>query len=212
MHEDGRTSVMNQSVQWTRVVVLIPASASQAGQDRSAGPGSAQNGSPGLSEPLRALFAARDWFPIFQHDPYLAFAELALREQAQSARSAWGLQRMEQIALVIIAPAPWPTELIHELTLAVHRYLPSISVWRAVDNHVEPIVAPPSVPKRETSAPQAAPVSIPSVARPVMTDGAAAPSPEGGTPSRISREEIDMLLGAEGPPAHSPTTSSEAKP
>jgi hypothetical protein len=212
MHEDGRTSVINQSGQWTRVVVLTPASASQAGPDRSAGSGPAPNGSSSLSEPLRALFAARDWFPIFQHDPYLAFAELALREQAQSARSAWGLRRMEQTALVIIGQTAWPAELIQELTLAVHRYLPSISIWCAKDDRVEPIVAPPPLPERVASAPRAAPFSVPTVARAVSTDVAATSSPEGATPSRISREEIDMLLGAEGLPTHSPTTSSELRP
>lgn len=110
--------------EWTRVVVLSPPSAS-AGR------------AAGLSDGLKSLFAARDWFAIEQHDPYMAMAELCLRERAQVARAAWGLQRMEQTALVILEPGRWPN--LDELVRAMREYLPSATIWTASDSDITPL-------------------------------------------------------------------------
>lgn len=95
----------------------------------------------GMTEGLKALFAARDWFAVQQHDPYLAMAELCLRERTQAARAAWGLQRMEQIALVVLQPERW--QHLDELIAAVRRYLPNASAWMATsDDELVPFGAP----------------------------------------------------------------------
>lgn len=94
-----------------------------------------------MTEGLKALFAARDWFAVQQHDPYLAMAELCLRERTQAARAAWGLQRMEQIALVVLQPEHWRH--LDELIAAVRRYLPNASAWMATsDDELVPFGAP----------------------------------------------------------------------
>src|SRR5262245_42481345 len=124
MSEETPASVLSKQGQWTRVVVLMPP---QNEAPRPPQPGPVHEAPPlndtSLAEPLRAAFAARDWFPILQHDPYLAFAELSLREQAQSSRAAWGLQRMEEIALVIVSTTVWPAEIVHDLASAVRSHL-----------------------------------------------------------------------------------------
>ncbi len=89
---------------------------------------------------LDAEFRRRDWFAVVQHDPYLALAELALRERAQAARSAWGLQRMEGLALVMLEPMRWPGETMASLCAAVRRWLPpSVSLWRVDAGELTPM-------------------------------------------------------------------------
>src|SRR5215510_1021765 len=107
MEQATRANAMPSTNEWTRVVVLTPPPSKGAG----------------LTEGLKKLFAARDWFAVEQQDPYLAMAELCLRERAQVARSAWGLQRMELIALVVLQPAQWPQ--LQQLVDAVHQFVPS---------------------------------------------------------------------------------------
>jgi len=124
--------------EWTRVVVLSP-------------PSLAAGRTTGLSDGLKSLFAARDWFAIEQHDPYLAMAELCLRERAQVARAGWGLQRMEQIALVILEPERWPR--LDELVSAVNEYLPNATVWTATDSDVTPLNSPDQADARPAAAP-----------------------------------------------------------
>ena len=84
MAEEPRsTSVVNGQGQWTRVVVLAPSDGDALAVKETQPPGAADPGliardaSAVLSNGLRSVFAARDWFPIVQHDPYLAFAELS---------------------------------------------------------------------------------------------------------------------------------------
>lgn len=113
--------------EWTRVIVLAP-------PPETGGPAA-------LSEGLRSQFAARDWFAVLQHDPYLAMTELCLRERAQTARSAWGLQRMEQLALVILGMERW--DQADGLVDAVRANLPAASVWQAdFDDNLTSIFAP----------------------------------------------------------------------
>src|SRR5688572_1641165 len=102
---------MPEISQWTRAIVLSP---------ESSAPG-------GVSLKLSEAMSQRDWFPIEQHDPYLAMAELCLRERAQTARAGWGLQRMEHLALVIVEPSRWPA--LDSLIEAVGKYLTLASIW-----------------------------------------------------------------------------------
>ncbi len=116
---------MASSNEWTRVIVLTPAPAS----------GTVQGGA--LSPKLKSLFAERDWFAVVHHDPYVAMAELCLREKAQAARSGWGLQRLEKLALAIVDVKESPE--LSELLQAIRDYVPSATLWRASDHEVVPI-------------------------------------------------------------------------
>jgi hypothetical protein len=193
------------SHEWTRVVVL-----------RSARDGV-------RDERLTALFAARDWFAIEHTNAHLAMAELCLRERAQSARAAWGLQRVEKSALVIIEPTHGHEHA--DLIRAVHRYLPSTSVWAYADSELTPQNDAPATgsARRETQPSIQRPITMtpPTTQSPIATaPKRPAPPPsaiessslelrESGheseqrsdeplaSSSRISREEIDMLLHAE---------------
>src|SRR5256885_374028 len=46
----------------------------------------------GLTHRLKLLLGPSGWIATAYHDPYLAMAELCLRERAQASRAAWGLQ------------------------------------------------------------------------------------------------------------------------
>ena len=169
----------------------------------------------GLSTALAEEFQRRDWFAVVQHDPYLALAELALRERAQAARAAWGLQRMEGLALVAIEPSRWPGTLVRDMFSAVRRWLPpSVTVWTAIDDRIDraPNEEPdPATPISNAIATSAAdfdallaalprgPVAAPH-ANGSDSESTAAAAATGSTagraakPERLSREEIDMLL------------------
>jgi hypothetical protein len=180
------------SHEWTRVVLLRPAVDS---------PKDAR---------LNAIFAARDWFAIEHTNPYQAMTELCLRERAQAARAAWGLQRLERSALVILDSEDL-TQFI-DLVQAVKRHLPATSIWKWSGDDLEPLVSgqpatikqtaaidePPieAAPKLQIS-PDSAPkppivaIDLPQAQTPDMDEEPVVPA------ERISREEIDMLLRTE---------------
>ncbi len=110
---------------WTRVILLTPPQRK------------------GLADSIKSQFASRDWFAVEETDPYLAMTELCLRERAQMARAAWGLQRMEQTALVITHPDHWLTSgiQIQDFIAAVIRFLPTASIWQAENDQLLPLHA-----------------------------------------------------------------------
>jgi len=207
--------------QWTRVIVLTPPPPDGCG----------------LSELLRHRFAAMDWFAIEQHDPILAMAELCLREKAQTARAAWGLQRLERIALVIAQSAYWLRQGIslRELTSAVSRYLPTATIWEIVDDEVVRIDEPMEQVGGSDARPKSASTPMPQASKvaeartqpasahiapplePLRLVGDADPNDSKSAPpatpsmnvsaklvepeddvadkARITRQEIEMLLG-----------------
>jgi hypothetical protein len=182
MERASPANAMPSTNEWTRVVVLTPPSSK----------------GHGMTEGLKRLFAARDWFAVEQHDPYLAMAELCLRERAQVARSAWGLQRMELIALVVMQPEQWPQ--LHQLVNAVHQFVPSATIWSAAeDDSISPLngvaSAPtrPPIPKAPASVPASTPVDevLPTLVAEAKQTSTTIES------QRISREEIVMLLDME---------------
>lgn len=193
----------SQRAEWTRVIVLAPPSHNEAL--------SADGAISGIDR-LQPEFEKRDWFAIVHSDPYLAFAELALRERAQAARAAWGLQRMEGLALVIVESERWPRPLLDDLRCAVRRSLPAASLWTASGDRIEPAEAPlpatNATEQRSTSAlglgphqpPQLHAVRGNTSASNVSENGSAEPAPETSDGAgvrdtgRLSREEIDMLL------------------
>ena len=185
--------MMEKTGQWTRVILLTPPPAEGGG----------------LTASLRAEFEQRDWFAIEQNDPYLAFTELCLRDKAQAARSSWGLQRMEQLALVVTHSQHWSA--LRELAAAVRKYVPVSTMWVADQVGVQRFDDPPSEPLSPFDFINAG------VSAPGTPSDAAAGEPELSTTTpiaplvngrtnhagfndpidasqRITREEIDMLL------------------
>jgi hypothetical protein len=187
---DRSTAPISQD-QWTRVVVLAPAPAPSP---------SANLGATSLSPQVQTQFEQRDWFAIEHHDPYLAMAELCLRERAQAARAAWGLQRMERMALVILHPEHWPAEMLDDLIQAVRACLSDITVYAVRDDRVEPVGQPAASGRR---APEASAAKVDGVGKVLnVADRSnaarprAAPSLADDESSRLTRDEIDMLLRA----------------
>src|SRR5688500_8563680 len=140
---------MPSQTEWTRVVVLTPS------PNGGPGPGAAipAAGGPaagaaipgrGVTDDLKSQFAQRDWFAVEQHDPFLAMAELCLRDRAQATRASWGLQRMEQLALVVVNPQQWP--LLSHMVAAVGRFVPVATVWTVTDGEIVPLGVPAPSP------------------------------------------------------------------
>jgi hypothetical protein len=170
---------------------------------------------PGEGAEAAAHLAGRNWATIEVHDPLLAMVELCLRERAQRSRAGWGLQRIEQSALVVAHSERWPET--ESLVLAATRYLPLAEVY-TLDAHgltrrgqsaESPGTAIPS--PADPCAPPAAeavaevrqrPASLaPRPIRPPVKTPPAAEAPRPGADSKndsaggpITRQEIDMLL------------------
>jgi hypothetical protein len=193
---------MLSSHEWTRVVVLRPA---------ARGP---------LDEHLKAAFTQREWFAVEHTEPHQAMAELCLREKAQTARAGWGLQRVEKSALLIIDPFEFCAA--RSLIAAAQRYLPQASVWTFADGEFTAVgkACTEGLPGADVRSREARGPKIARGAEPPWTINHAptrqipptspviAPSPDialtSGSdeepaliPTRISREEIDMLLHAD---------------
>jgi hypothetical protein len=194
---------MESTGQWTRVILLTPPA--EAGG--------------GLTESLRSHFEQRDWFAIQQHDPFLAFVELCLRDKAQATRASWGLQRMEQLALVITHAESWNH--LDQLAAAVRKYVPVASIWIANDEGVHPwsvsqgrerVRSVPSSAAQNTIDEQAAVGAADSPAfsgaSPISTSlkNGLSNHEEKRDPKtesqRITREEIDMLLSMDPGEVH----------
>ena len=90
-------------------------------------------------------------------------------EKDQAARSAWGLPRADQLALVINWPeASRELELLHA---AVSRYLPEVSFWfvrgdAVMSSRGMPLPPITQVEKRQLEAPPPPPVEAPFEAEP----------------------------------------------
>ena len=179
---------MEKTGQWTRVILLTPPPAEGGG----------------LTASLRGEFEKRDWFAIEQNDPYLAFTELCLRDKAQAARSSWGLQRMEQLALVVTHPQQWSD--LRELAAAVRKYVPVSTMWIADEAGVQrldggPASEPlPAVTFVDAESPEASGEAEFTAATPIATAPVNGRTNHAGfddpadASQRITREENDMLL------------------
>jgi hypothetical protein len=178
---------MTSQTQWTRAIVLMPPPPEGRG----------------VSDSLKSEFARRDWFVVEQHDPHLALSELCLRERAQAARSAWGLHRMEQVALVVVQPEYWRQHgrELDALLAAVVRYAPSAAIWKVVDNNVHPVheranETPPS--KNSASSPPPLPV---------RHDAAPSPRPVSAPPLKLAGNEVPRDSTSQSPPLRIPAVS-----
>jgi hypothetical protein len=63
---------------------------------------------------------------LLVHNPLQALTAVCLLERAQLARAAWGLQRIDSIALLIVDSAQWTDA--PRLIAAIRRYLPTVTI------------------------------------------------------------------------------------
>ena len=127
-------------------MIVLAADPGTSTGSRSAGsqsPGSrslASRTPVGLTHRLKMQLGPAGWIATAYHDPHLAFAELCLRERAQASRAAWGLQRVEKLAMVIVDPMRWPG--VADLVAAIKRYTPSVAIWTYRDGSLQAIAHP----------------------------------------------------------------------
>jgi hypothetical protein len=91
-------------------------------------------------ERLAALLDERQWEAVAIDDPHLALAELCVRERLEVSRSAWGLARAGELALVI-SPSKADDEATQtrQLFNAVRTYVPRASVWLFASGELLPL-------------------------------------------------------------------------
>lgn len=157
-------------------------------------------------ESLEAAIQARGWTASIHRDPYLAMAELCLREWAQGTRASWGLIRLERTVLVVEQPgegSPSAPE-IDMLLVAAERYAPGVEVWLYADGQLQLHTAA-SVPDSPDSAQAVEPQSDPAPVAgdfPASQPPWAAPIGSGSAPR--------LRLAATCPPSDSEDTPDEA--
>jgi len=172
-----------------------------------------------VHERLRSRLADRNWRAIVFDDPFLAMAELCLREHARLSRAALGQAGAEPPALVLTGPAAGGgVDRLRDLFEAVRQYLPETSIWLYANEELLPLAgarisdaveagASDVRPGRVASALPAPPLPPHPPKELRLTEpfsGTAAPRIDddeedetAGTedaPRRITAEEIEMLL------------------
>jgi hypothetical protein len=141
---------------------------------------------------VRSAIEARGWRAIAAQSPLAALAEAAVHERISAARAAWGLQRSENIAMVIVdPPALRETDALLD---ALRRYFPSVAVLAAQSGQLIELSARP-VDSGGGHKPAAAQARM-DMQREGGRNGG--PATDGESPtgsSTVTREELDMLLG-----------------
>jgi hypothetical protein len=173
----------------------------------------------GVGEQLRSRLEDRAWRPIAVDDPYLAMAELCLRDHARRSRTALGRDEGEPPVLVLAGPtAGGGIGRMRDMFKAIRRYLPDASIWLFANEELLPLhgakIDPAGTgdepPARSGPPPAGRPEAISAARRaprPLrLTEPLTAPTPppdhdqagedETGDDEsgRITAEEIEMLL------------------
>jgi hypothetical protein len=175
-----------------------------------------------VHERLRSRLADRHWRATVFDDPFLAMAELCLREHARLSRAARGQAGAEPSALVLTGPAAGGgLGRLRDMFEAVRHYLPETSIWLYANEELLPLAGArisdareagaaqarreraepaPAVPPMPTYPPKALRLTEPlSGAVPAHADGdeeeEAADAED--TSRRITAEEIEMLFERE---------------
>ncbi len=130
---------------------------------------------------VQLMLDRRGWIAHEANDALGALTELCLLERTQSLRQAWGLQTVERLALVVVAPQRWPQ--LPAMVSAARRYVPKVTLWSFVDGGLHPLDAE----AREDETRQRA-ADAPSVGRDRTVEVA---------PPPVSGDEIAMLLEGE---------------
>ena len=126
----------------------------------------------GVDDAVDSALAANDWHLLERaDDPHAALVELCMGERASAARAAWGLDRAEPPALVVVAPDRWRE--LNDLVAAVDRFLPNIPIWGWTDSEMRLLRAATTPPTRAAVAP-------------VATEPAFAPTPHGAPELRLA--------------------------
>jgi hypothetical protein len=158
-----------------------------------------------LDEALRARLREHGWRTMTVHDPHIALAELCLQERLQASRSAWGLQRAEQLALVLALGGSEAAERVSMLVNAVRRYVPAASIWKYEDGALRLIDAGirPESPANtgEPADPALIPFSTGSIAsthdassRETRSAASSPDGPDDDDSARVTADELAMLL------------------
>jgi hypothetical protein len=129
------------------------------------------------------LLEHRGWTAQVCGDPLAAMAELCLLERTLATRREWGLETVEQIALVVADPDRWRQ--LPEMLAAARRYLPQAAVWACTDGTLQPLFAAQDSQRRPPKATRSNDIDVDPVSKSGATD-VSSPS--------ISPEEIEMLL------------------
>jgi len=155
------------------------------------------------NEPVRRELDEQGWTINPIHHPHLAMAELCVLEKDQRSRSAWGLPRADQLALVIDWPQAAPE--LEPLLTAVARYLPSVQVWLVGGGAV---TSPTGEPMPPTPTAVAAPIESPRLDEPSHVEPEPQPEarPFSFSASLSSQESSHGGMGARSvggaPPLH----------
>ncbi|HRQ76312.1 MAG TPA: hypothetical protein PK098_10385 [Phycisphaerales bacterium] len=150
---------------------------------------------PGAAvDALRAVATERGWRVVPFDEPLEAMAELAVRERAQAARSAWGLPRVDQVVMTVVEPSQ--CEAFHDLNGALAKYFPSVERYVFMDKRLTAVAAAaetngsarrglPTLPKRELTP------------RSAGAEAMTPPATSDMEPvsSTVTREELEILLG-----------------
>ncbi len=125
----------------------------------------------------------RGWSAQVRGDPLAAMAELCLLERTLASRRAWGLETVEQIALVVVDPDRWRQ--LPQMLAAARRYLPQAAVWACTDGTLQPLFAAQDRP---------GPLHRAAGSNDRDTDPVSESRATDVSPPSISPEEIEMLL------------------
>jgi hypothetical protein len=163
---------------WTRCVVLAPSDAGAGGD-------------------VDAALVENDWHLLERaDDPHMALVELCIGERASAARAAWGLDRAEPPALVVVEPERWPE--LDDLLSAVDRFLPNTPVWSWAGGHMDSLRTGASTPTSDSPVPPEAPPPTPQAPALRLADAITDGTPtteidEAKAVTELSAEEIQML-------------------
>lgn len=147
---------------------------------------------PGAAvDALRAAATQRGWRVVPFDEPIEALAELAIRERAQAARSAWGLPRVDQVVMTVVEPSQ--CEAFHDLSSAMAKYFPSVERYVLTDNRLTAVAIP-------AEANGSARRGLPTLPKRALTPRTACaeamtPTEMEAESSTVTREELDILLG-----------------
>lgn len=129
----------------------------------------------------------RGWVAHEASHPLPAMAELCLLDRLAGIDGGKDGRRADDLALVVVEPAHWPQ--LPALVAAARRYVPQAALWSYREGVLAPIAAEGGPPPAASNARRPASYEPPQ-------GRAAGPREDAGDagPSRISADEIDMLL------------------
>jgi hypothetical protein len=137
---------------------------------------------PERRDAARAVLDGHGWMIHDAHDPLGALAELCVLDRTQATRQEWGLQTVEELALVVVEPSSWPDH-VPAMLAAAARYVPQATLWSVEGGDLRPLDAGDRAADCRAR---------PGTAR--RTPPGRTPDDQDISPPLISGDEIAMLL------------------